>query len=123
MSFAGGVVDLANAGFEEDRGNCPFCGAAPDDFHDPGCGLKPAQRIFGCETCHDSGEIEVMTSHLGPDDYAESISCPDCDMVSKAFQLIARLDLRWDGKHCKIESPLFGELKDTLRLLAGLASK
>jgi hypothetical protein len=51
--MTGGVVDRANAGFEEDR-------------------------IFACETCHDTGEIEVMTNHLGPDDYMTTIACPDC---------------------------------------------
>jgi len=35
-------------------------------------------RVFACETCHDTGEIEVMTNRLGPDDYAETIACPDC---------------------------------------------
>jgi ribosomal protein S27AE len=36
------------------------------------------KRAFDCETCHDTGEVEAITQHLGPDDYTESIACPDC---------------------------------------------
>ena len=42
----------------------------------PAC--RSAARLFACETCHDTGDIEVMTQGLGPDDYAEKIACPDC---------------------------------------------
>jgi hypothetical protein len=34
--------------------------------------------VFACKRCHDSGEVEVMTQHLGPDDYLTTIACPDC---------------------------------------------
>jgi len=54
---------------------CPFCGGR-DLLHDPGCGLKPdQQRVFACETCYDTGEIEVITNLL---EQAETIACPDC---------------------------------------------
>ena len=39
---------------------------------------KEEVRVFFCQTCHDTGEIDVMTQGLGPDDYTEKIACPDC---------------------------------------------
>ena len=62
--MTGGVVDLANAGFDEDR--------------EPETECQTCIRVFWCQTCHDTGEIEVMTQGLGPDDYTETIACPDC---------------------------------------------
>ena len=53
---------------------CPFCGGC-GSLHDPGCGLNSQQSVFACETCYDTGEIEVMTNLVGP---AETIACPDC---------------------------------------------
>ena len=63
--MTGGVVDLANAGFDEDR--------------EPETECQTCIRVFWCQTCHDTGEIEVMTQGLGPDDYTETIACPDCN--------------------------------------------
>lgn len=40
--------------------------------------LAQAPEPQTCKECHGSGDIEVMTQHLGPDDYATTIECPVC---------------------------------------------
>lgn len=41
--------------------------------------------------------------------------------MMSTHQLCARMDLYWDGKHCQLPQPLFGEVKDALRVVGMVA--
>jgi hypothetical protein len=102
--------------------SCPFCGGralfyiagTDDDKHDANFG----GRYIACEKCDAStrlifplkDEVDSQLRELWNARVGRST-----ERTSYLLRLIARMDLYWDGRHCQVPMPLFGELKDVLR--------
>lgn len=104
---------------------CPFCGGRAlfgvigtdsGGADDPNFG----GRYIACEQC-DACTRLIFPVKDNPDrELAEAWNARvgrSTEHTAYLLRLIARMDLYWDGRHCQLPMPLFGELKDTLRKL------
>lgn len=70
---------------------------------------QPAQAA--CPNCHGSGEITLMTGHLGPDDYEYQGTCDHCngngDLESAYTGVVQQLDKERADK-LKLSGKLYG---------------